>query len=223
MQSDPPQGDPRLQRIDPGAPVATGYVDPCIVFLETTLPGEIPLLAACWASSSREIRDPDGKTHWELKHVVVLECRYDRLSFKRDLRWTFAMQKEECLILRHGVPDKKFLGSSYFSTHSEFAPPPIFQWTIRFLDQVSDAELRKNASIRKLLATNHPYDHVPMQAVAKAHKIRQAQIKSLGQKLFRKSKLDWPSIAEILASLEPRQVSSNRPSLVRRLIQLVST
>jgi hypothetical protein len=36
MQSDTPKGEPQLQSLNPLPEVATGYVDPCIVYLETT-------------------------------------------------------------------------------------------------------------------------------------------------------------------------------------------
>jgi hypothetical protein len=224
MQSDPPQGDPRLQRIYPGPQVTTGYVDPCIVYLETTLPGEIPLLVACWASSSHEIKNVGSKTYWALKNVVVLECRFDRPSYKLAPGWTFSIHREESLVLRHGIPDRKFVrSSSYFSGWFEFAPVPVFQWAIRFLDRETDSALRNNAGIREILGTNNPYKNVPRSGLRQAFRENQAYKKLITFKLLQQSKLDWPSIAEVLAFLEPvpLPLRERHPSLIHRLISSV--
>jgi hypothetical protein len=222
MQSDPPQGNPRLQKIDSSPQVTTGYVDPCIVYLETTLPGEIPLLVACWASSSQEIKNVGTKPHRELKNVVVLECYFDPTSHQPAPRWTFSIHREESLVLRQGIPDHKFVrSSSHFSGRFEFAPVPVYQWAIRFLDRETDSALRNNAGVSEILGTNNPYKNVPRSGLRQAFQKNQAYKKRITLKLLRQSKLDWISIADVLASFEPPKLRPRRPSLVRRLLSSV--
>ena len=47
-----PQAEPRLEKIKAGQGVTTGFVDPCVVFLEAK-DQRFPTVIACWARSSR--------------------------------------------------------------------------------------------------------------------------------------------------------------------------
>jgi len=199
MQSDPPQGEPRLQRTNPGPEIAAGYVDPCIVYLETTLPGEIPLVAACWAAASREVREPGKPVRLELENVTVFRCNsYRRISGKSD--WLITIRSEESLTLKHGTDDH-LPGCSYFSALGT-NPPPVFQWAIRPLDQKTNASLRKEFSS------------------ISSSKWRQSPVI---KRVFQLAKLDWPSIDEIIASIEnqhTRRAATHGPSLISRLVSV---
>jgi hypothetical protein len=200
MQSDTPQGDPRLQRTNPVPKIATGFVDPCIVYLETTLPGEIPLVAACWAASSHEVREPGKPVRLELENVTVFRCNsYRRINGKSG--WLVTTRVEDSLTLKHGTGDR-LPGCSYFSALGT-NPPPVFQWSIRPLDQETDASLRKDfASIS-------------------SSKWRQSPVT---KRVFELAKLDWPSIDEIIASIEKQEARRpvpRGPSFVSRLLSSV--
>ena len=198
MTSDTPQGDPRLQRISPGPQVATGYVDPCIVYLETTLPGEIPLVVACWARSSMEIQEPGHPVRMELRDVVVFQGKRQPRLYGRE-GWVLSARRETSIILKHrlgdGMPDFPHFSSLKLNT------APVFQWAIRFLDRETDDLLQ--AKCDSSLSPNSR--HVPIT-----------------QQVFELAKLDWPSIVEIIEfSKEKKTPRSRRPSFVRRLVSAV--
>jgi hypothetical protein len=197
MTSDTPQGDPRLQRTSPGPQVATGYVDPCIVYLETTLPGEIPLVVACWGKSSQEIREPDGKLHWELENVLVVKCLYRHGYFNGKLGWRFTTHHKDRVILKNlAATDRTIVFSDYTGIFEDI-PPAIFQRAIRFLDRETDALLRKKLPGQ----LNNP--------------------NALACELLQQSKLDWPSISGALASFALSAPRPRRPSVLRSLIASV--
>ncbi len=175
--------------------MTTGFVDPCIVFLETTLAGEIPLVAACWARSSREVREPGKQVRLELTDVLVFEGRRFRTG------WSTARRRAKSLTLKHGLADA-IPGCSYFSFH-QTSPPPVFQWAVRYLDRETDATLKKQSNIS--LSPN-------------------SRLSSMTKQVFELAQLDWPSIAELIASeekLEHRRTRKPKPSLLRRLISSV--
>jgi hypothetical protein len=202
MQSDTPtpQGSPRFQPINPGPKIATGYVDPCIVYLETTLRREVPLVAACWAAFSREVRELGKPEYLELNNVVVFKAkphrRMDGTSY-----WLVTERREKSLTLKHGTTGRS-ASLSYFSPFQS-TPPPVFQWAIRHLDEATDASLRKSLEIPLSPNSRQP---------------------SVARKLFELAKLDWPSIQEIVASLEKQEARRVRPrksSFVDRLVSSV--
>lgn len=207
MTSDTPQGDPRLQRTSPGPQVAAGYVDPCIVYLETTLPGEIPLVVACWARSSREIRNPGQGVQMELQDVVAFHGEWRRHPVGKH-HWLVTTRKVGSLTLKHGTKNRA-ANSSYLSPFQS-DPPPVCQWAVRYLDPKTDASLRSQfgqlTNLRWLK---------PLQIHAELSKR-----KALSKRVFELSRLDWPSIAEIIATLEPPR-RTKRPSLVYRLVSAV--
>jgi hypothetical protein len=195
MQDATPQGEPRLQCPPSGPETTTGFVDPCIVFLETTLAGETPLVVACWARSSREVRDPGRHVRLELRNALVFESR------RHGSAWVTTRKREKSLTLKHGVGDAT-PGSSYFST-MQSSPPPIFQWAIRYLDFETDAALRKQSNVSLSPNSRHP---------------------SMTKQIFNLAQLDWPSIAQIIAfeeKLERRRSKKPQPSLLRRFISSV--
>jgi hypothetical protein len=132
MQSDTPQGDPRLQRTIPGPPGAVGIVDPCIVFLEATLPGEIPLLVTCVARSSQEFKLPGEKSRCELSGVLILQNNAFAANATRQL-WRIHSRREKTVYLVTSASGKH-AKCSYLSEGFADAPAPAFRWSIRFLD-----------------------------------------------------------------------------------------
>jgi len=197
MQSDTPQGDPRLKRTNPGPKVATGYVDPCIVYLETTAPGEIPLLGIGWASSSREVKETADGSYWELTDVGLVKGIYEKRANSQESKWHFSIRNTDQLILKHESGDKLSIDQPFFTCRFKSSNVLIRQWKIQFLSpQTLD-------SLQKILTekSNHP--------------------DSIARILLERSKLDWPSIAEALLSLQPIKPRPYRPSFVRRLISSV--
>ena len=186
-----------MRRTNPGATVATGYVDPCIVYLETTAPGEVPLLGACWSASSREVRDAAGKSHWELKEVVLTRGVCLPGIRSRKARWIFTTQWSELLILKHDEKDALLTDSPFFVYR--FASPIISvrQWSFRFLDRRIDSSMRETVAMRP------------------------GQSNMIAKMLLEQSKLKWPSISEGLASLQPPQPRPRRPSFMRRFLSSV--
>jgi hypothetical protein len=208
MQSGPPQGDPRLQRIEPGPEIAVGIVDPCIVFLEATLPGEIPLLAACWARSCREVRSVEGNTCLILRRVLVIQNQSQTRVERRRL-WEFGQRKEKAVFLLSGGKDGALVKCDYKVATFATAPSPIFRWHIRYLSAEVDQALE--STVTKF--GKNPNDTAGL--------------------LLRRADMDWPSVNDAMSSIrrhEKRQRRS-RSSIVRRLIssifrkkpQLVST
>jgi hypothetical protein len=196
MQDATPQGEPRLQRLNPGPETTMGFVDPCIVFLETTLIRETPLVSACWARSSREVHEPGKQVRLELRNVLVFESR------RHGLGWQTLHRREKLLILKHGLSEAT-PGNSYFSRLFQSSPPPVFQWAIRYLDHETDAALRKQLNVSLSPNSRHP---------------------SVVKQVFELAKLDWPSIAQIIAfeeKLERRRSRKPQPSLLRRFISSV--
>jgi hypothetical protein len=198
MQSDPPQGDPRLQRINPEPTVATGYVDPCIVYLETTAPGEVPLLGIGWASSSQVIRKSDGRSHLELRDVRMVKGLYEKPLSLRNAKWSFSTRDADHLILNHEKNDALSIEHSFFTCRFKGSSVLIPQWKIRYLTPEFAASLRR---ILLTEGSSHP--------------------NWVAQVLLEQAKLDWPSIAEALASLKPKVPTRRRRSLVRRLFSSI--
>jgi hypothetical protein len=174
MPSDFPKGDPRLQKVNPGPRVAIGQVDSCIVYLETTLPGEIPLLAACWASSSQEIRTVGSPSTLELTNVVIIGCR-GRRTFSGKFGWNFISGREQHLVLKyHDTGCPSIVGFPLWSS-LEQTHRLNFQWAIRFIDHETNASLRTT------------------EASGKVHALAKHILKCPGP--------DWVSITDALAYL----------------------
>jgi len=194
MQSDPPQGDPRLQPTDPGPRVAAGYVDPCIVYFETTAPGEIPLLGIGWATSSREVREANGTSHWELSDVGLVKCLCEKRSRLQKAKWKFLIRNADQFILKHSGSNALSIDHPFFTCRFDSSNVLIQQWKFQFLSpQVFD-------SLQKKLTD------------------KSSSPNSIAKIFLEQSKLDWPSIADALASLQPLKPVRSRPSFFRRLL-----
>jgi hypothetical protein len=198
MQSDTPQGDPRLQRTNPGPVVAVRIIDPCIVFLEATLPGEIPLLAACWARSCREWRSAEGHTCLALGHVVVVQNQTSKGIERRNL-WKFGRRNEKAVFLISGGKNGAFVKCDFKATTFKTAPDPVFQWHIRFLSGKEHDALER--TVRK-------FSRDPNEVAGV---------------ILRRANVDWPSITDAMSALRRYEKNQRRrkSSLVRRIISSV--
>ena len=203
MQSDLPQGDPRLQRINPGPEVATGYVDPCIVYLETTIPREIPVLAALFAPSSREVRGTDGQMSLFLDEVVMVHWIPTK-NFWLPIP-SFALR---CSIIFQGkrliIDEGKFVNMPGYSTEG-FAK--LIDKKTAFAGAVKALSQEEARSFIGLL---------PLPDDAWTHIV-------FAKKALGYSNLDSPSVTDALRFMKRanRTKTSKRPSLVRRLISSV--
>jgi len=184
MQSDSPESDPRLQKTNPGPKVTTGFVDPCIVYLEATLPGEIPVLFACWARSSSEIRDKDGTTHLKLGQVTIVkgtpvrslqgwvmedgktDWNFDISQFIRELHF---VRNDSGWVLK-GVPDHV-----YFQFELLYG----YQGFLKFIDAGTDLRLKH--------LSNH----------------RQKSMTALVKIILKHGPAEWPTLANARASFKP--------------------
>jgi len=205
MQSDSPESDPRLQRTNPGPKVTTGFVDPCIVYLEATLPGEIPVLYTCWAHSSHEIRKGGFKTHLNLTDVVTIKWRPVKTkSGWKQLRgkamWSFGISRHKSLLVA-SRDRATFVRCSEMRVFADESGNPLtFDGAIRFIDSNVVASLERSTD--NLGSANE-----------------------LARKLLNWAPVDWPSISDALASLEPSQTTklktSKRKSLIQRFVSSV--
>jgi hypothetical protein len=200
MQDDTAQGDPRLQPIKPGPRVAAGYVDPCIVSVETTLPGEIPMLAQFWAASSREVHAPGTPLHWELTDVVIFKSvlhRKKRATFNDD--WRFTMHREPSTKLPSFQPRRTRLCD--LSAVFDHVPERIHQWHVRHLEASVESRLRQSLTRH----AGEPDRFAPL--------------------LLRCTGVNWPSVRDAadaackrLARPAWARISRRRPSLARRVL-----
>jgi hypothetical protein len=142
MQSDTPQGDPRLQRIYPGPEIATGFIDPCIVYLETTLAGEIPLLAACWAGSSREICEPGSRPYLELQDVVVIQNQSDKRIGSESL-WKFDIRLAKTVLVSRTDRGRGTALCPYVTENFAIHQMSPFRCVVRQLDRQTHDSLRR--------------------------------------------------------------------------------
>ncbi len=199
MQSDPPQGDPRLQRINPGPEIATGFVDPCLVYLETTAPEEVPLLGIGWATSSREVRAADGSSHLKLSDVGLVKGHYAKPFRYQVARWNFSTRNADELVLKHEKNGALSIDHAFFTCRFKGSKVLIPQWKIQYLTP------EMVTSLRRILLTEGSEDP-----------------NWIAQILLERSHLEWPSVIEALDALKPKaKHSRRRPSLVRRLISSV--
>ena len=203
MQSGTPQGDPRLQKTNLGPEIAIGCMDPCIISMETTLPGEIPMLVHLWAASCREVRPPGGLPSWELTDVVILKCFYRERHLLRILEWGFRIQREKSIIVAHPgtAASTRF---SDFSSLFDHIPARIYQWHIRYLDCATDRVLRQ-------AATWHPDRPERLAPILLTH-----------------SGVDWPSVTQAASAAAGanvaaagRRARTSRQSVIRRLLSSV--
>jgi len=212
MQSDSPESDPRLQKTNPGPLVGTGFVDPCIVYMEATEKGEVPVLFAWWARSSSEIREVGATTHIKLGKVSVLKGRpipsfggwvmqdgKTKWNFtSHDLSGELHLTQDNSGWTLHGVP---FIGDAYG-----------FQGSLKFIDAQTDAALHKLNSV------DSPGNHA-----------------LFAEKVLSLATVEWPTLTNARASLQiapkpksrARQLESKirskpRPkSLFRKIISTV--
>jgi len=198
MQSDSHESDPRLQRVNPGSKITTGFVDPCLVYLETTLPGETPFLIALRAESTHEILHADGTTHLELNNLVLFKWA----SFK--VFWLPTPYEAANAVLHsHGTAFsieissfKPFPGNSNRNILPISSGKILFTGSIQYLDQTTYISL----------GNPNPLD-VRSQLV-------------FARKLLENAQVDWQSISDALTGLKRMETSRNRmrKPLLRRLI-----
>ena len=202
MQSDSPESNPRLQRTKPGPVVATGFVDPCIFYLEATLPNEVPVLFACWARSLSETRKVDGTIHLNLSQVSVVKGTpirglrgWTMENGKTD--WDFAVsQFFQKLLLIHddsGWTLRSDIDLSCF----QFDPAYGSQSSVKFIDAKTDYRLEKlsTGGLRSL--------------------------PDLTKTILKHGPSEWPTLANALASFRLTRTPAKRApdrSIIRRLI-----
>jgi hypothetical protein len=194
MQSDTPKGDPRLQATSSGPKVATGYVDPCLVYLEAHRPDQRPLLMVCFAAVSREIAEPGKESRLELDDVLVLHCKPHRQSTTKGCN--FVLVEEKLLKLENGfligIPPECYSLPPKLTR----APISVLKKSIHYLDQETATTLRKRFDSAR--SPNFP-------------------LVDLAKRVVEFVKLDWQSVRQIvyIPEAESRPL---QPSLVRRLI-----
>lgn len=187
MRDSSPKSQPQLKPEIPSPQVETAFVDPCIVYLETTLPGEIPLLYVCWAGSSREVQKPGFRTNLRLTNVRSFRWQPMQLG-KRwvhregKLKWLFTLTYLE--ELRVSSAGEKFLIKPEPSRDLSDSPLE-FKGAIRFISQETDRALQR------IEVTTH--------------------WNMLSDKLLAYADLDWLSIADTRTSLPHRQKSVPAP------------
>jgi hypothetical protein len=208
MPGNPSEPDPFLQKSPFGPRIATGHVDPCILYLEATEAGEVPILFACWARSSREVREAGEITRLKLEDVVLLVgrplksltgwCMQDGKT-----SWNFAVYRTRELQIRKdasgwylkGLPD-----SRYFQSKSVGYGAYGYQGSLKFLDRRDDHLLFKLRSHR--CSKSRPFV----------------------QKILELAPVEWPSLVNALAFLQnaPKpQFQHRRRSLLRQIISTV--
>jgi len=203
MRDADPQTEPRLEKANSGPKVATGHVDPCLVFLETTLPGEIPLLGVCWAAWSRQSCKPGESTCLTIDNVRVFKFERTMLPdpakaarLKGQPSWHFHDYLHVSLLLtsQGDAFSVQTLTGDPFLSHLQSPPPLAFKGSIRFLDRKTENHLRTC--------------------------LAEESSASLAKDLLRLAEVHWPSIAEALASLErtePAQDRSDRASIIQQV------
>ncbi len=207
MQSDTPQGDPRLQRINPEPEIATGFVDPCIVYIETSF-GGLPLLIVCFAASSYENGEPGQPYRLELRDALVLRCEP---NYDGSKGCHFVLTKAETLIM-----DSKYLSGLAPCRHSAFnalywRQVAILRQSIRPIDRSTAANLK-----RRFESAHSPNFPLPELAI----------------EMVKFGKIRWRSVLELVYNEndESKNISTTshsstrrrrRPSLVRRLLSSV--
>jgi hypothetical protein len=201
MQNDSPESDPRLQKTITGPFVATGFVDPCLVYLETTLPGDVSVLYACLALSSSEVKNPGCQSHLKLDDVAILKWRTKRIRSglrpkKKRLEVKVSLsQKNDLLLLSNG---EKFIpkissGKPLMGNEGESA---TFQGSIRFIDSTT-AE-----AFQKLWSNSAQWD-------------------IFAEKILKQADVAWPSIADALASLKRKPLRAKPVPFRRKLGHLI--
>jgi len=210
MPDNSSEPNPFLQKPSLGPRIATGYADPCILYLEATEAGEVPILFACWARSSREIREASETTRLKLEDVVLVVGRPLKSPtgwFMQDgeTSWNFAVYRIKELQIRKdasgwylkGLPD-----SRYFQSKSKSAGYGAYgyQGSLKFLDRRDDHLLFKLRSHRS--SKSRPFV----------------------QTILELAPVEWPSLVNALTFLQkvPKpQPQRQRRSLLRQIISTV--
>jgi len=194
MQSDTPEGDPRLKRTNPGPKVATGYVDPCLVYLERKRADKKPEVLVCFAATSRELVESGKSPSLELQDVLVMRCK-PRAQGKG--RWTFELRPEKLLTLEKGalvgVPPASYALPPKLSRQ----PVLVGKQAIRYLDQKTAAALRKKFGSSR--SPNYPRTQ-------------------LAKRVLEFAAVDWPSIRQIVSFIDKGEPQRPRLPFVRQLI-----
>ena len=148
MQNGFPEPDPRLQKTNRAPEVATGFVDPCIFYLEATEPSRVPVIFICWARSSHEIRGSDGLFHLKLNEITLVKGNPLRgisgwNMRDGETRWRFSTVRsirEICLCKDNsGWTLKGAFGLDFFQFDSRHG----CQSALKFIDRESDLRLQK--------------------------------------------------------------------------------
>jgi hypothetical protein len=205
MQGDSPESDPFLQRSVFGSRIATGHVEPCILYLEATEAGEVPLLFACWARVASEVRDVGDTIRLKLGDVIILVGKPLKSLQGWSMQdgktsWNFASYSTKEIQLRRdasGWALKGFPNLCYPQSSSAYG----YQGSLKFLDKENDSLLLKLRSSSS--STSRPFI----------------------QKVLELAPVEWPSLINARAFLQI--VSEIAPKLQHRrqsfLHQIIST
>jgi hypothetical protein len=205
MQGDSPEADPRLEKANFGPKVATGFVDPCLVFLETTLPGEVPLLLALFAYSSKEARPDGGGTRLEFSECVVFKWT----GYHKGGWLPMSYSALDCILQSHGTDflfDTRFSRIHPSNSDRDLLPPSaeklIFTGAIKFLDEKECESLLSFIPV--------PFD-IKSQVI-------------LAEMILERAEVEWQSIADALTLLKQMKANMDRPrrkSIVRRVLSFL--
>jgi hypothetical protein len=199
MQSDTPQGDPRLQRAKSGPRVATAYLDPCLVYVETTFSDQRPMVMVCFAAASREIVEPGSDPKLELEDVLVIRCKP---HYYPDVKGcTFEVVEEKLLSLQNGA----LVGLPpvyYLPPKLSRRPFPVLKQYIRYLDRGTATILRERFESAR--SPNFP-------------------LVELAKRLVVFGKLNWPSVRQTISYKDELELSRVRPPLSRRPVSSMVT
>ncbi len=99
-----PQAELNLQKPETEDKSASGFNDPCLVFLEADDQG-FPLLVACWAQSSTETKKPGETPLLELRDVLLLGWYPDPESVSDLAPWLFRTGKLDSLQIAGSEPE----------------------------------------------------------------------------------------------------------------------
>jgi hypothetical protein len=202
MQGDSPESNPKMQKSNPGSLIGTGYANPCLVFLEATLSGEIPVLYTCWGASSREARKPGCRMFLTLEQVILFKWLpskdYGWRLASATASWNYLVSSPRQL--RLACDANRFL--AHMSGGQPLLPPKAlstgFQGAIQYLD------FQTHETLLSLYSKRNGHDLV-------------------ARRILQDASVDWQSIFEAKASLDramTKRIRSRR-SVVKRLISSV--
>jgi hypothetical protein len=202
------QPDPRRENARRSPRVTVGHIDPCLLFLEATEPGEIPVLFLAWARSSVETRGLDGTTYLKLGEITILTGRPVRGSLGWNMEdgqtpWSFLgcpSVAEATLAHRPGT-GWSLQGLPLGLGDQSDRPLHGFQGSLKFIDDKTDFRLRA-------------LDQMSLD--------RPRVNPDLTRALLAQGP-DWPSLINALASIKPAPKAAEPVrSLLRRIVRTVA-